>query len=223
MGALQQADVFTELNKIREFEMIIYARVLMALGRTQDAGLLLQRLLAFTGDNKRHHSRVEVLNLLALLAFRGHHALLAFRYLDESLDIGREQGYVRSYLDELSPLAHILRAYIQSRRKSSEEDLKERKAFASALLKQMHTSLLQTTEARDDVAQGMAEKMLEHLTPQEKKVLKLMAGAATNQEICEKLVISLRTVKAHTGNIYGKLGMKNRTQCIKLIRELGLV
>lgn len=215
--------IFTEINRIREFELIIHARVLILLNRIQDAQLLLQRLLAFTGDNSRLHSRVEVLNLLALLAFKNNHTRLALKYIDESLNIGMKEGYVRSYLDELSPMAQILRAYIKSRGKLSEEHLlKERKTFAASLLKQMRDSLLQTAQAHDEVAAGKAEKILEQFTAQEKKVLELMVNAATNKEISDKLGIGLRTVKTHTGNIYGKLGLKSRAQCVKLLRELGL-
>ncbi len=215
--------IFTEISRIREFELIVYARVLILLNRPQDAELLLQRLLTFSGDNRRLHSRVEVLNLLAMLAYRNHHARAALKYMDQSLDIGMTQGYVRSYLDELTSMAQILRAYIKSRRNPSDADhTKEKKSFAGNLLKQIRGSAPQITEASDGAAAGMAVEILEKLTEQEKKVLELMAGAATNQEICDKLGISLSTVKRHTGNIYGKLGLKNRAQCLKLIRELGL-
>ncbi len=216
--------IFTELNNVREFELITYARVLITINRTQDAQLLLQRLLAFTGEGKRLHSRVEVLNLLALLTFKNNYVRQALKYLDESLDNGLKEGYVRSFLDELSPMAQILRAYIKSRGKQSEEHLlKERKVFAADLLNQIRDSLLQTAEAHAEVAAGMAEKILEQFTAQEKKVLELMANADTNEKICEKLGISLRTVKTHTGNIYAKLGVKNRIQCIKVVRELELL
>ncbi len=217
-------NIFTELNRIREFELIVHARVLILLNRMQDAQLLLQRLLAFTEDNRRHHSRVEALNILALLAFRNNQTLLALKYVDESLGIGLGEGYVRSYLDELSPMAQLLRAYVKSRGKWPEGNRsEERKAFASRLLKQMSASLLQTLEARDEVAWEVTEGVLEQFTAQEKKVLELMMNAATNQEIGEKLGIGLRTVKTHTGNIYGKLGVKNRAQCVKIIRELTLL
>ena len=217
--------MFTELDRIREFELIVYVRVLISLNRTQDAQLLLQRLLIFMGDNDRPHSRVEVLNLLALLAFQNNHASLAFRYMDESFDIGINEGYVRSYLDELAPMAHILRAYMKSRRKQTGEAyiVDDRKQFAASLLKQMHGGLLQTLDANDVVAEEINEKIKEQLTAQERKVLELMVNAATNQEISDKLGISLRTVKTHTGNIYAKLGLKNRAQCIKLARELELI
>jgi len=144
--------------------------------------------------------------------------------MDDSLDIGMKEGYSRSYLDELTPIAQIFRTYIKSRRKDSEERLsKERKAFASGLLRLIPNDLLQTLEGKDKVAVRMAGKLLEQLTPQEQKVLKLIADAASNQEISEKLGISLRTVKTHTESIYCKLGLKNRTQCIKLVRELDLL
>lgn len=217
-------NVFAEISRIREFELIIYARVLLAQGRTQDAQLLLQRLLAFTGDNNRLHSRVEVLNILALLAFKDNHTRLALKYIDESLGIGLKEGFLRSYIDELTPMAQTLRAYIKSRGKQSEEHLlKERKAFAGNLLKQMPGSLLPTLGAQDEAAERMAGKILGQLTAQERKVLELMANAATNNEISDKLGISLWTVKTHTGNIYGKLGLKNRAQCTRLVRELGLL
>ncbi len=61
------------------------------------------------------------------------------------------------------------------------------------------------------------------LTAKETEVLKLMLAAYSNQEICSRLNITIRTVKAHTGNIYSKLGVKNRAQCIKLVRETNLM
>ncbi|KJR47573.1 regulatory protein, LuxR [Desulfosporosinus sp. I2] len=220
----RKLSIFTEIDRVREFELIVYARVLILINRTQDARLLLQRLLAFTGESKRLHSQVEVLNILALLSFRDNHTRLALRYLDESLSLGLNEGYVRSYLDELAPMAQILRAYLKSRGKlSGDHFFKERKAFAASLLEQIRDSLLQTAAAHAEVAAEVAEKLSEQFTAQEKKVLELMVNADTNKMICEKLGIGLRTVKTHTGNIYTKLGVKNRVQCIKLVRELGLL
>ncbi len=217
-------NIFSEINRAREFELIVYARALMAKDRTHDAEILLCRLLSFAEENGRLHSRVEALNLMALLAFKNNHSRLALRYIDESLQTGMKEGYVRSYLDELSPMAQILRAYLKSRGKQFEAYLlNERKAFAASLLKQLRDGLPQTAEAREEVAAGAAKKILDQLTVQEKKVLELMVDAATNKEISDKLGISLRTVKTHTGNIYGKLGLKSRAQCIKVIRELGLL
>ncbi len=216
--------VFTGINRILEFEIMTYARGLMALGKTQDARLLLHRIHQFTEENERPHSRVEALNLLALLAFGENRMRHAFDYLDKSLDIGRKEGYVRSYLDEWLPMARLLRAYIKSRRNQNENSLsKERKSYAASLLKQMPENLLETISAYKEVNAEKNTDLWEHLTEQERRVLILLVNAATNQEICDNLQISLRTVKTHTGNIYSKLGIKTRSQCVKLVHDLGIV
>ena len=45
-------------------------------------------------------------------------------------------------------------------------------------------------------------------------MLGLLNAGLSNQEIADRLVITLHTVKKHTGNIYGKLGVMSRTQAI---------
>lgn len=51
---------------------------------------------------------------------------------------------------------------------------------------------------------------MSQLTPQEKKVLKLVVKAKTNKEIAATLGISPSTVKRHLENILRKLHLKNR-------------
>ena len=59
-------NIFTEISRIREFELIVYSRVLMSKNHLNDAKSLLQRLLAFTEDSGRLHSRVEILIFIFL-------------------------------------------------------------------------------------------------------------------------------------------------------------
>ena len=65
--------------------------------------------------------------------------------------------------------------------------------------------------------------MVEPLTPREQEVLLLLAAGDSNQVIAEKLVITVRTVKKHTSNIYGKLNVSSRTQAVILAQEIGLL
>jgi len=46
---------------------------------------------------------------------------------------------------------------------------------------------------------------------------------ARRNPVAEKLVITLSTVKWHSGNIYGKLGVKNRTQAVAKAHQLGIL
>ena len=61
------------------------------------------------------------------------------------------------------------------------------------------------------------------LTSREFSVLQLVAHGLSNQEISERLFISLNTVKAHTVKINHKLGVKRRTQAVMRAKSLGML
>jgi LuxR family maltose regulon positive regulatory protein len=63
----------------------------------------------------------------------------------------------------------------------------------------------------------------EALTRRELEVLELAASGLSNQEICDRLFISMPTVKKHIGNIFGKLEATSRTQAIARARQLGMI
>lgn len=218
--ASRQLNLFVGVNRIREFELLVYARVLLAKERRHDAKLLLQRLLSFTEENARLHSQVEVLNLLALVDYQNNHLPGALKYLEKSLTIGMAESYVRSFLDEFLPMNRLLRYYTTSRRKRTNQQVTQLTDYAKDLLRQMHESFPETMEAYNEAASA---GMKELLTEQEQKVLELLVQANTNKEISLKLGIGLRTVKTYTANIYSKLGVKNRAQCVKLVREAKLL
>ncbi len=61
------------------------------------------------------------------------------------------------------------------------------------------------------------------LTPREQEVLVLLAQGLRNQEIADRLIISVRTVKVHVSNILSKLGASNRTEAVAEARRRGLL
>lgn len=67
------------------------------------------------------------------------------------------------------------------------------------------------------------DALIEPLTSREIEVLKLLAGAATNREIAQALAISPRTAETHLANIYGKLGVRGRTEAMLWAIREGIV
>ena len=67
-----------------------------------------------------------------------------------------------------------------------------------------------------------AQLLIEPLTSRELEVMKLVEAGCSNQDIADRLVISIPTVKRHMSNIYTKLGAKSRTQAVSLGRGLGI-
>jgi len=61
------------------------------------------------------------------------------------------------------------------------------------------------------------------LTERELEVLRLMCAGHSNQQIADEMIVSVNTVKKHTSNIYGKLGVRNRAQAVLHAREIELV
>lgn len=61
------------------------------------------------------------------------------------------------------------------------------------------------------------------ISKREYEVLELMAKGLSNQEIADKLFVSLNTVKTHSSNIFLKLDARRRTQAIQKAKELRLI
>ncbi|XVJ67377.1 MAG: response regulator transcription factor [Lacibacter sp.] len=77
------------------------------------------------------------------------------------------------------------------------------------------------TEA--DKAAAELEKQKLGLSTRELEVLQLMAQGLSNQEIADRLFLSVPTIKTHTSNLFFKLDVKRRTQAIEKARQLKLI
>jgi two-component system, NarL family, response regulator LiaR len=61
------------------------------------------------------------------------------------------------------------------------------------------------------------------ISKREYEVLELMAQGLSNQEIADKLFVSLNTVKTHSSNLFMKLDARRRTQAVRRAKEFGLL
>jgi len=158
---------------------------------------------------------LRVIELCALKAL-ALHALgdtpAALVALERSLTLAEPEGFVRVYLNEGAPMAALLR-----------------EAAARGIQAEYVGKLLAAFEVweygsmGDILPHSHAPTLPDPLTPRELDVLHCISQGLSNEDIAEKLVIALNTVKRHTSSIYGKLNVKSRTQAIARARELGLL
>lgn len=78
-----------------------------------------------------------------------------------------------------------------------------------------------TTSSKSQHA--FAAKNPVQLSEREMEVLMGIAEGLSNQEIAEKLHLSLSTIKSHNSNLFEKLDVNRRTQAINKAIELGIL
>jgi two-component system, NarL family, response regulator LiaR len=69
------------------------------------------------------------------------------------------------------------------------------------------------------------EKALEELgiSKRELEVLELIAQGFSNNEIAERLFVSLNTIKTHSSKLFEKLEVNRRTQAVEAAKRLGII
>ena len=214
-----------DLDYVELTEYVGIARVLIAQGRVGEATVLLQRLLDRSEALEYPSRAIQILLLQALAFEAGDDTPQAMTALEHAMALARPAGFVRTFVNEGPAMARLLRA-----------------AAARGTMPDYTAKLLaafQTTEDRrpmiaalgpssvfrgpSSLAPSAPERLVEDLSVRELEVLQLIAEGLTNREIATRLFVSLNTVKAHTRNIYGKLGVHNRTQAVARARDLGIL
>jgi DNA-binding NarL/FixJ family response regulator len=93
----------------------------------------------------------------------------------------------------------------------------------------MHGETAMTRAMASKLLKGVANRLVDgnqgeqSLTERELLVLRLVASGASNQQIAEKLTLSVNTIKSHLKNILEKLQLENRTQAATYAVKRGLV
>ena len=62
-----------------------------------------------------------------------------------------------------------------------------------------------------------------NISKRELEVLQLMAEGLSNQEISERLFVSLNTIKTHASRLFEKMEVKRRTQAVEKAKRLNLI
>jgi LuxR family maltose regulon positive regulatory protein len=201
----------------REIIQSIVVRVYLFRGELTDASRLLDLIEASAGPGGRLARMIDVHLQRALLATKeagGRVTTEAVESLQHALGLAAPEGFTLVFLEEGQTLLPLLRVINDSR---TSPDLV--KNYAQRLIQEF----AEHGKGSGPQISGKASGLVEALTPREMEVLELIAAGDSNQDIAEKLFITVRTVKKHAGNIYGKLGAGSRTHAVARAREIGLL
>lgn len=214
-GSLDQATVWAAQSGLqaegpivytREPEYIALWRVLLALDEPQTVLDQSAPLLRAAEASGRMGRAINFLALRALAWQARGDVSQALTTLERALVLARPEGYVRVFLDEGAPMARLLR-----------------QAGSRGILPDYVSRLLSGMGDETVPAGPAAQPLIEPLSERELQVLRLLAAGRSNQEIAAELVLAVGTVKRHLNNIFGKLDVSSRTQCVARARELDLV
>ena len=208
-----------KVNNVSHFKTkltyTMHARALIALGREQPDGTylndaldLLEELLELAENNRWGSKVIEILVLQALALQAEGNTAQAMTALEWALSLAEPEGYIRTFVNEGSPMEALLR-------KIKVEDVQ---------MKEYVRMLLDVFADKKALPSSLSpQPIIEPLSEREIEVLQLIAEGLTNPEIAARLYLSLNTVKVHTRNIYGKLGVNNRTQAGTRAKTLGIL
>jgi LuxR family transcriptional regulator, maltose regulon positive regulatory protein len=221
-----QPAVGDSMNRVREAEHLIAARVFLALNRADEALTLLDHVAEAAEGGERWKIVVEA----RILAAQALHTLgqeaAAYGRLQSALALAEAEGYVRSFLDEGDAVHGMLTHFLSSEMSMRFSQYAERltAAFDGHQPGTAATAVQQTTvKAPIEQRQPQQATFIEPLSARELELLRLVGAGYSNQEIADKLVITLGTVKSHLNHIFDKLGVQGRVRAINLARELALI
>lgn len=172
----------------------------------------LNRQFEIAEEEERTGRMIEALILQSLALQVQDDDNRALSALQRALTLAEPEGFVRIFVDEGTHMAALL--YQAAERGISPEYAgRLLAAFPDAAPRpgdRLHTSEIQS-------------QMVEPLSERESEVLQLIAAGLTNRQIAQKLFLSPNTIRVHASNIYGKLGVHNRTQAVARARRLGIL
>ena len=140
--------------------------------------------------------------------------------LHTGLDTARKSGHV-FYLAQ----GYLIAAryhHAQGKATQAQEDLRKAEQIAETIHNHFLDDLIAQTKKKLVLKSSPIQALIEPLSDRELEVLRLICAGKSNQEIADELFIALDTVKRHINNLYGKLGVRRRSQAIIESHRLGL-
>lgn len=204
----------------QEQEMLLTIRLQMAQGQAGAALAWLEAQQPQAHSQGRVGAELEMINLKALAYFQLNNLLQAKQTLIEALTRAQPEGYHRLFLNEGEVMARLLQAVLPE---LQEEALAiYGQGLLNAFISDRQPGPLPPTSKVEDILHSSPPNLIEPLSSQEERVLRLLVAGLSNPEIARELIVSINTVKTQVKSIYRKLNVHNRAEARAAVRRLNL-
>ena len=198
-----------KISHVNETAYLVYSRLLMAEGRIADAETILSGLYEIVDQGKRTERMIDLKISYAILNKTQRNHQKAISCLIEAMELASEENLIGFFLftiDEVGDLYKEIFKILNLTKTNISPGFIENLKFA--------------IQKKDKAGKVRFEA---GLSAREIDALKLIAEDLTNQEIADKLFISLQTVKTHVKNILLKLEVDSRIRAVSKAKELGIM
>ena len=191
-------------------EELLVCRWLRIQDKLEEASRQLEPLLIATQEAGHTRLLLEVQVEIVLIAAARKRKAEALHLLRGVLARAFDANATRLFLDAAEPMAILLRSLLPQ---LHDQPLQ---AYIRALLDAFPVQQQNGTQAQ-------AASLVEQLSPQEIRVLRLLAEHRSNAEIAQEMVVSINTIRTQVQSIYGKLGIHKRSAASEVARDLHLL
>jgi LuxR family maltose regulon positive regulatory protein len=192
---------------------LVYAHVLL----TDEQPDLALPILEYCEESARSYGAggwvIQSLALQSLCFLATSDLDIALDKLHNALRLAEPERYIRTFVDCGAPMKQLLDLAVT---RGVETD------YVANLLAAFTPELINKGSVMLHKAAAY-QPLLEPLTDQELRVLRLMVAGLSHRDIASELYLSVNTIKWHTTHIYSKLGVHRRAHAVSQARELGII
>jgi LuxR family maltose regulon positive regulatory protein len=226
-GAVTWIDPTTDLPSDQPFlwleePQVTRVRILIARGAESDLQLarqILDSLLEITERTHNTRYKIEILALRAIMLEAQGESIQSLIELKQAVDLARPGEFIRVFVDLGKPMQKMLGLLIKQG-----HSVETVQRILMGFPADDHHSI-----QRENPAQPARRPILDDTTPiepltnRELEVLACLRGLSGIKEVALQLNISYATVRRHTINIYGKLGVNRRWDAVAKAEELQIL
>ncbi len=193
----------TPVAPIESYRQITWARLAIVQTDYQQALAVLNRAIQQIAPQSWNGYLIEAYNLRAVVHAALGNSAAAVDDLHRALTLAEPEEDIYAFLRE-GPIMQKLLAHVPQT------------AFVQSLL----AAFAALPQA--DKAEFSHPTLVEPLSAREVEVVRLMVEGLTYNDIAQRLVISVNTVRYHVKGLYSKLGVSSRAEAIARARKLNL-